>query len=118
MKVQKAFDPFTLRSQEQTSNLHFTNITLRFAQNRELLDMDPSDTYRYVQDRYAEVAGQINPRNQIDHERKVAGAFGYTLEDLRSIPEGANLGVSCGNPLATANIAEVGMIPVADEHEF
>jgi hypothetical protein len=30
------------------------------------------------------------------------------LEDLRSIPGTANLGVSCGNPLALANIKEVG----------
>ncbi|KAI2726480.1 hypothetical protein CBS147354_4195 [Penicillium roqueforti] len=67
--------------------------------------MDLDDTYRCVQDRYAEVARQTDPRSQKDHERKVASAFGYDLEDLRSIPENASLGVSCGNPLATANIA-------------
>ncbi|OGE55947.1 hypothetical protein PENARI_c003G04032 [Penicillium arizonense] len=67
--------------------------------------MDSNDTYRRVQDRYAEVARQTDPHSQKDHERKVASAFGYDLEDLRSIPENANLGVSCGNPLATANIA-------------
>ncbi|KAJ5343477.1 hypothetical protein N7541_008023 [Penicillium brevicompactum] len=67
--------------------------------------MDSNDTYRCVQDRYAQVARQTDPHSQKDHERKVASAFGYDLEDLRSIPENANLGVSCGNPLATANIA-------------
>ncbi|PLB50049.1 putative UbiE/COQ5 family methyltransferase [Aspergillus steynii IBT 23096] len=67
--------------------------------------MNPKETYRCVQDRYAGVARQTDgPHNLGDHERKVASAFGYDLEDLRSIPETANLGVSCGNPLATANI--------------
>ncbi|KAJ5532676.1 UbiE/COQ5 family methyltransferase [Penicillium frequentans] len=69
--------------------------------------MDPKDTYRSVQDCYAGVASKIDDsREQGDYERKVAKAFGYDLEDLRSIPESANLGVSCGNPLAMANIRE------------
>src|ERR1044072_6730579 len=36
--------------------------------------------------------------------RAVAEAFGYTPEELASIPSGANLGLSCGNPAATANL--------------
>src|SRR5215211_7510446 len=36
--------------------------------------------------------------------RAVAEAFGYTPEELASIPAEANLGVSCGNPTATANL--------------
>lgn len=71
--------------------------------------MDSKDTYRSVQDRYAGIASQTEvSRKQGDYERKVAKAFGYDLEDLQSIPELANLGVSCGNPLAMANIREVG----------
>ena len=34
----------------------------------------------------------------------VAQAFGYTAEELTSIPAGANMGLSCGNPTATANL--------------
>jgi hypothetical protein len=37
----------------------------------------------------------------------VAAAFGYTADDLKAIPAEANLGLSCGNPTATANIKEV-----------
>ena len=37
----------------------------------------------------------------------VAEAFGYTKEELSSIPCEANLGLSCGNPVATASIKEV-----------
>src|SRR5436305_121097 len=36
--------------------------------------------------------------------RAVAEAFGYTPEELACIPAEANLGLSCGNPTATANL--------------
>ncbi len=41
-----------------------------------------------------------------DHSgvRSVAEAFGYTPEQLASIPSEANMGLSCGNPTATANL--------------
>lgn len=34
----------------------------------------------------------------------VARAFGYTVDELTSIPSEANMGLSCGNPTATAHI--------------
>lgn len=41
-----------------------------------------------------------------DHSgvRAVAQAFGYTIEELTSIPAAANMGLSCGNPTATARL--------------
>ncbi len=36
--------------------------------------------------------------------RAVAEAFGYSPEELASIPSQANMGLSCGNPTATANL--------------
>jgi arsenite methyltransferase len=36
--------------------------------------------------------------------RAVAQAFGYSPEELNSVPEGANLGLSCGNPTAFAGL--------------
>jgi SAM-dependent methyltransferase len=41
-----------------------------------------------------------------DHSgvRAVAEAFGYSPEELASIPSAANMGLSCGNPTATANL--------------
>jgi SAM-dependent methyltransferase len=43
-----------------------------------------------------------------EHEgvRAVAEAFGYTAEELRSIPAKANMGLSCGNPTAMAHLKE------------
>src|SRR4051794_29684225 len=38
--------------------------------------------------------------------RAVAEAFGYTPEELASIPAEANMALSCGNPTATANLRE------------
>src|SRR3712207_1269241 len=38
--------------------------------------------------------------------RAVAEAFGYTAEELQSIPAEANMGLSCGNPTATAKLRE------------
>src|SRR5436305_3151842 len=36
--------------------------------------------------------------------RAVAEAFGYSPEELASIPSEANMGLSCGNPTAAANL--------------
>lgn len=36
--------------------------------------------------------------------KAVAEAFGYTPEELASIPSEANMGLSCGNPTATASL--------------
>lgn len=41
-----------------------------------------------------------------DGVRAVAEAFGYTTDELSSIPAEANMGLSCGNPTAIANLRE------------
>lgn len=38
--------------------------------------------------------------------RRVAEAFGYSAEELSSIPADANMGLSCGNPTATASLRQ------------
>lgn len=56
-----------------------------------------------VQEKYGAVA---NSTLSSEHEgvRAVAEAFGYTAEELTSIPAEANMGLSCGNPTATAHL--------------
>ena len=58
-----------------------------------------------VKDKYGSVATSGLSTN---HEgvKAVAQAFGYTPEELASIPAEANMGLSCGNPTATANLRE------------
>src|SRR5580693_6223540 len=36
--------------------------------------------------------------------KAVAEAFGYSAEELTSVPPESNMGLSCGNPTATANL--------------
>lgn len=36
----------------------------------------------------------------------VSKAIGYTDEELKSVPEGSNLGLGCGNPIALASLVE------------
>ncbi|KAI9701984.1 MAG: hypothetical protein M1836_001328 [Candelina mexicana] len=66
--------------------------------------MDSSQKYQIVKDGYSQYARQDQ---STAYSQKVATAFGYSLEDLSSIPEGANLGLSCGNPLGTAKLQKV-----------
>ena len=58
-----------------------------------------------VRSRYGLVASSDLSSNN-DGVRAVAEAFGYTPEELASIPAEANMGLSCGNPTATANLKE------------
>jgi len=55
--------------------------------------------------RYGAVAGS-NLSSTHEGVRAVAEAFGYSPEELASIPAEANMGLSCGNPTATANLRE------------
>lgn len=56
-----------------------------------------------VRSKYGAVAQSTLSSN--DHGVKaIAEAFGYSAEDLTSIPAESNMGLSCGNPTATAQI--------------
>ncbi len=59
----------------------------------------------YVQDQYAAVA-RSGLNNDSDAVRSIASAFGYSTEELELLPAEANMGVSCGNPLAMASVSE------------
>ena len=56
-----------------------------------------------VRSKYGSVATSGLSSEQ-DGVRAVAEAFGYSAEELTSIPAEANMGLSCGNPTATANL--------------
>jgi arsenite methyltransferase len=71
--------------------------------------MHSNAIYTHVQDRYGDLADRSSTSEQERTEQKIAQAFGYEAADLSSIPQAANLGVSCGNPLALANLREVSL---------
>ncbi len=58
---------------------------------------------RAVQSKYAAVA-ESDLSNGHSGVKAVAEAFGYTTDELQSIPAEANMGLSCGNPTAIASI--------------
>ncbi len=58
-----------------------------------------------VRDQYADVAkGTLT--NESTAVRSIASAFGYSESELNQLPAEANMGPSCGNPLALAGIRE------------
>jgi SAM-dependent methyltransferase len=56
-----------------------------------------------VRAKYGAVAQSTLSTNH-DGVKAVAEAFGYSAEELTSIPTEANMGLSCGNPTATAHL--------------
>src|SRR5690606_35495148 len=63
-----------------------------------------SNLLKIVQNRYADVARR-GPTGETAAVRNVAAAFGYSSEDLEGVPDAANMGLSCGNPVALASLA-------------
>ena len=66
-----------------------------------------------IQDRVREDYSKIALENHsdtiltaTDSSENVSSSVGYTEEDLAMAPEGANLGLGCGNPHRKANIQE------------
>jgi arsenite methyltransferase len=56
-----------------------------------------------VREKYGEVAKSTLSTDDAG-VRAIAEAFGYSAEELSSIPADANMGLSCGNPTATASL--------------
>jgi SAM-dependent methyltransferase len=58
-----------------------------------------------VREKYAAVAASTLSSEHVG-VHAVAQAFGYSAEELASIPAEANMGLSCGNPTATAHLKQ------------
>lgn len=71
--------------------------------------MESKKLYDLVQARYGDLAARSSAKEPTTVEENVAKAFGYDASELSSIPKDANLGVSCGNPVALANLREVSL---------
>jgi len=69
---------------------------------------------KVVREGYAKIAEQGSsccvPVNSCcgsaDLAQDISQKIGYTEEELRTVPEGANLGLGCGNPVALASLRE------------
>ena len=74
--------------------------------------MEEKDVKKAVREGYAKIANQskscCTPASSCCGSTAVAQdiskKIGYTDEDLKAVPEGANLGLGCGNPVALASL--------------
>ena len=76
--------------------------------------MKKEDIKKAVREGYAQIAKQGSPCcapansccGGADLAQKISKNIGYTEEEIKAVPEGANLGLGCGNPLAFASLKE------------
>jgi len=69
---------------------------------------------KVVREGYAKIAKQDSsccvPANpccgSTDLAQDISKSIGYTEDELKAVPEGANLGLGCGNPVALASLRE------------
>jgi len=65
--------------------------------------LDPEEIRKQVSERYGGIAMQkVSSCCSTEATQRTAKAIGYSDEDLSRVPENANLGLGCGNPLAFA----------------
>jgi len=76
--------------------------------------MKESEIKKVVREGYAEIAKRerscCTPASPCcggaDLAQDISKQIGYSDEELKSVPQGANLGLGCGNPIALASLAE------------
>ncbi|MBA7564147.1 Arsenite methyltransferase [subsurface metagenome] len=76
--------------------------------------MEDGKIKKVVREGYAKIAKQSSsccaPVNSCcgstDLAQDISKSIGYTEEELKAVPEGANLGLGCGNPVALASLRE------------
>ncbi len=76
--------------------------------------MEKKNIKKVVREGYARIATQKNsccaPVDSCcgspDLAEDISKKIGYTEQELKSVPEGSNLGLGCGNPIALASLKE------------
>ena len=76
--------------------------------------MKESEIKKVVRKGYAEIAKKSSSccatpsccGGSADPALDISKAIGYSDEEMTSVPDGANLGLGCGNPVALASLAE------------
>jgi SAM-dependent methyltransferase len=76
--------------------------------------MDKEEIRKVVREGYGKIAKQGNlccgPAKSCcgsaDSTQDMSRKIGYTEKELKAVPEGANLGLGCGNPIALASLKE------------
>ncbi|MBN2025851.1 MAG: arsenite methyltransferase [Actinobacteria bacterium] len=74
--------------------------------------MEDRDVKKIVREGYGAIAGKggscCGPAEPCccgaSKADEISSQIGYSMEELKSVPEGANLGLGCGNPVALASL--------------
>jgi SAM-dependent methyltransferase len=82
--------------------------------NKEDKKMKKEETKKIVREQYAKVAVQRSSccgdvsscSGTSDPTQDISRKIGYSEDELKSVPEGANLGLGCGNPVAIASLKD------------
>jgi len=78
-------------------------------------NMNEEDIKEIVRKSYAKIAKNDSSccnaqtsccQNTYDTNNETSKRIGYSEEEVKSVPEGANLGLGCGNPVALASLKE------------
>jgi len=80
---------------------------------KEMLKMRKEEIKKVVREGYAKIARQessccspVSTCGSASRQETTSKKIGYTDEELTAVPEGANLGLGCGNPVAFASLRE------------
>jgi len=76
--------------------------------------MEHGEIRKAVRDGYGQIAKNsgscclpgVSCCGSVSSVEKISQGIGYTPEEMQAVPEGANLGLGCGNPVALASIKE------------
>src|SRR3972149_650833 len=76
--------------------------------------MDKEEIRKVVREGYGKIAKQDSSCcasaksccGSADSAQNIGKKIGYSEEELKAVPEGANLGLGCGNPIALASLKE------------
>jgi len=76
--------------------------------------MKEDERRKIVREGYAKIAKQKSSCcapvtsccEPTDRAQEISKKIGYTEEEMKAVPEGANLGLGCGNPVALASLRE------------
>lgn len=76
--------------------------------------MEDKKIRKIVREGYAQIAKQDSSCcshvksccSSTDSPQEISQQIGYTEEEVQAVPEGANLGLGCGNPVALASLRE------------
>ncbi|MFZ3166955.1 MAG: hypothetical protein WA130_05015 [Candidatus Methanoperedens sp.] len=69
--------------------------------------MEEKEIKKALREGYAKITGKESSRcTPADLAVEISKNIGYRDEELNSVPEDANLGLGCGNPVAMASLKE------------